>query len=84
MSGALLAALREAVGATHVLTRDTHDLSAYERDWRQRAHGHALAVVRPGATAEVTAVVRACAAHGASLVPQGGNTGLVVGSVPDG
>ncbi|MGX5649757.1 FAD-binding oxidoreductase [Hydrogenophaga borbori] len=84
MSGALLAALREAVGAAHVLTRDTHDLSAYERDWRQRAHGHALAVVRPGATAEVAAVVRACAAHGASLVPQGGNTGLVVGSVPDG
>ncbi|NCT98394.1 MAG: FAD-binding oxidoreductase [Comamonadaceae bacterium] len=84
MSGALLATLREVVGAAHVLTRDTHDLSAYERDWRQRAHGHALGVVRPGSTAEVAAVVRACAAHGASLVPQGGNTGLVVGSVPDG
>ena len=41
-------------------------------------------MVRPGNTAEVAAVVKACAAAGASLVPQGGNTGLVVGSVPDG
>ncbi|MGV3499697.1 MAG: FAD-binding oxidoreductase, partial [Hydrogenophaga sp.] len=80
---ALLQALRDAVGHGHVLTRDTHDLAAWERDWRQRAHGHALAVVRPASTPEVAAVVRACAAHGASLVPQGGNTGLVVGSVPD-
>ena len=42
---ALLQALRDAVGHGHVLTRDTHDLAAWERDWRQRAHGHALAVV---------------------------------------
>jgi FAD/FMN-containing dehydrogenase len=82
-AAALLEALRAAVGAAHVLTRETHDLAAWERDWRQRAHGHALAVVRPASTAEVAAVVRACATHGASLVPQGGNTGLVVGSVPD-
>ena len=40
-------------------------------------------MVLPGSTAEVAAVVQACAAHGASVVPQGGNTGLVVGSVPD-
>ena len=40
-------------------------------------------MVRPGSTDEVAAVVRACAAHGVSIVPQGGNTGLAVGSVPD-
>jgi FAD/FMN-containing dehydrogenase len=39
--------------------------------------------VRPASTDEVAAAVKACAAHGTSLVPQGGNTGLVVGSVPD-
>ena len=83
---ALLQALREAVGPAQVLTHDEPgaDLSAWEKDWRGRAHGRALAVVRPGNTAEVAAVVKACAAAGASLVPQGGNTGLVVGSVPDG
>ena len=80
----LIDQLRAIVGAAHVLTRDDgNDLSAWEQDWRKRAHGHALAVVRPGSTDEVSAVVRACAAAGHSLVPQGGNTGLVVGSVPD-
>ena len=80
----LIDQLRAIVGAAHVLTRDDgNDLSAWEQDWRERAHGHALAVVRPGSTDEVSAVVRACAAAGHSLVPQGGNTGLVVGSVPD-
>lgn len=81
----LLNDLQQIVGAPHVLTHEdpATDLSAWERDWRQRAHGRALAVVRPGSTAEVAAVVKACAAAGASIVPQGGNTGLVVGSVPD-
>jgi len=78
----LLDTLRQTVGAAHVLTEG--DLSSYERDWRGREQGKALAVVRPASTAEVAAVVRACAAHGASIVPQGGNTGLSVGSVPDG
>ena len=85
MNSALIAALREVVGAAQVFTHDDPgaDLSAWELDWRKRAQGRALAVVRPGSTAEVAAVVRACAAAGASIVPQGGNTGLVVGSVPD-
>ena len=81
MSTALVEALRAAVGATHVLTEG--DLAAWELDWRRRYRGRALAVVRPADTAEVAAVVRACAAHGTPLVPQGGNTGLVGGSVPD-
>ena len=78
---AALAALRDAVGSAQVLTDG--DLSAYERDWRRRWHGRALAVVRPGSTDEVAAVVRACVAQGLSIVPQGGNTGLVGGGVPD-
>ncbi|WBY04042.1 FAD-binding oxidoreductase [Ramlibacter tataouinensis] len=73
--------LRAAVGAAHVLTEG--DLGAWEEDWRKRMRGKALAVVRPGSTAEVAAVVRACAAAGVALVPQGGNTGLVCGGVPD-
>ena len=75
-------ALRQIVGAAHVLTEG--DLIAYERDWRLRARGRALAVALPASAGEVAAVLRACAAHGASIVPQGGNTGLSVGGVPDG
>jgi FAD/FMN-containing dehydrogenase len=77
----LIEALAAAVGASHVLCDG--DLSAWEVDWRRRYRGRALAVVRPSSTAEVAAVLRACATHGASVVPQGGNTGLVGGSVPD-
>ena len=82
MSGqALLDALRSAVGAAQVHTDG--DLSGWELDWRKRFRGRALAVVRPADTAEVAAVVAACAAHRTGIVPQGGNTGLVGGSVPD-
>ena len=77
----LIASLRRIVGDQHVLTDG--DLSAYEQDWRRRVHGKALAVVRPASTAEVAAVVKACVANGTAIVPQGGNTGLVVGSTPD-
>ena len=73
--------LRAVVGAPHVLSEG--DLSAWELDWRKREHGRALAVVRPASTLEVARVVQACAAAGISLVPQGGNTGMVVGSTPD-
>ncbi|HMO49311.1 MAG TPA: FAD-binding oxidoreductase [Rubrivivax sp.] len=79
---AVLAALRAAVGTAHVLTEG--DLDAYELDWRRRSRGKALAVVRPRSTDEVAAVMRACAAYGVPVVPQGGNTGLVAGGVPDG
>jgi len=77
----LLDTLRRIVGAAHVLTDG--DLSAWELDWRKRSRGKALAVVRPGCTQEVADVVKACASTGFSIVPQGGNTGLVVGSTPD-
>jgi FAD/FMN-containing dehydrogenase len=73
--------LRAAVGAAQVLVGA--DAAPHEVDWRRRCHGRALAVVRPGSTAEVAAVVNACRRHATSLVTQGGNTGLVGGSVPD-
>jgi FAD/FMN-containing dehydrogenase len=82
MSDALVNALRTAVGAANVMVEG--DLSAYELDWRRRYRGKALAVVRPANATEVAAVVKLCARHGTGLVPQGGNTGLVGGSVPDG
>jgi FAD/FMN-containing dehydrogenase len=79
---ALIEQLRGIVGAANVLTDG--DLTAWERDWRKRWHGKALAVVRPGSTRQVADVVKACAAVGTAIVPQGGNTGLAFGSIPDG
>ena len=76
----LLQKLAAIVGEQRVLTQD---LAAWEQDWRKRHPGRALAVVQPGSTDEVAAVVRACAEAGVALVAQGGNTGLVGGSTPD-
>ena len=82
MNNAFLQTLRSICGDAHVLTDG--DLQAWEMDWRKRERGKALAVVRPANTDEVASIVKACAAAQVSLVPQGGNTGLVVGSIPDG
>ncbi|MFN0093048.1 MAG: FAD-binding oxidoreductase [Acidimicrobiales bacterium] len=79
--GALLDRLAGIVGAAHVLTEP--DVTAgYTRDWTGRFRGATPAVVRPADTEQTAAVVAACAAAGAPLVPQGGNTGLVGGGVP--
>ena len=77
----LLDALRAIVGPEQVLCEG--DLNSYVQDWRRRSVGRALAVVRPATTQQVADVVKACATAGVSIVPQGGNTGLVIGSIPD-
>ena len=75
--------LADVVGPEHVL--DDPDVTAsFARDWTGRFVGEAWLVVRPGTTEEVAAVLTACAIAGAPVVPQGGNTGLVGGSVPRG
>ncbi|MCU1487827.1 MAG: linked oxidase domain protein [Actinomycetia bacterium] len=78
---ALFASLRSIVGDAHVLV-DADLRAGYEVDWTGRFQGSTPAVVRPASTDEVAAVVRACAGAGVAIVPQGGNTGLVGGSVP--
>jgi FAD/FMN-containing dehydrogenase len=78
---AQLDGLTGIVGARHVLT--SPDLTrSYTTDWTRRYGGPALCVVRPGDTGEVARVLRWCAARRVPVVPQGGNTGLVGGSVP--
>src|SRR5581483_5812345 len=76
-----LAELADIVGAGHVLT--SPDLTAsYTTDWTRRYGGPARCVVRPASTGEVARVLRWCAERQVPVVPQGGNTGLVGGSVP--
>ncbi|HVX17960.1 MAG TPA: FAD-binding oxidoreductase [Acidimicrobiales bacterium] len=74
-------ALRDIVGAANFLT-DADLTATYAVDWTGRFRGATPAVVRPGNTAEIAAVVSVCAAEAVALVPQGGRTGLVGGSVP--
>ena len=60
--------LADRVGAAHVLV-DPDLRAPYETDWTRRFTGTARCVVRPGSTAEVAAVVLACAAAGAPATP---------------
>lgn len=73
--------LAALLGASHVITDDAM-MAPYLTDWRKRYTGRALCVVRPSTTDEVIAVMRFAKEHGLAIVPQGGNTGLVGGSVP--
>jgi FAD/FMN-containing dehydrogenase len=75
--------LAAIVGAGNVLTAP-EDTKPYFTDWRRQYSAPAECVVRPASTAEVSRVVSLCAREGVAVVPQGGNTGLVGGSVPTG
>ena len=73
--------LAAAIGREHVLA-DPDLMAGYTTDWTRRYRGDAVCVARPETTAQVAGVVRVCARHRVPIVPQGGNTGLVGGSVP--
>ncbi|MGH8952349.1 MAG: FAD-binding oxidoreductase [Acidimicrobiia bacterium] len=77
----VLGAFEDVVGADNVLT-DSDMVAGYVRDWTGRWTGDTFAVVRPGTVEEVQAVVGICGESRVPLVPQGGNTGLVGGSIP--
>ena len=79
---AFLQQCRDLIGAGYVL-ETAQQMAPFLNDWRGRHTGNALAVLRPGSVEQVAALVRACAEHAVPIVPQGGNTGLVLGSVPD-
>ncbi|CCD96283.1 putative D-lactate dehydrogenase [Bradyrhizobium sp. ORS 375] len=78
----LITTLQGLVGTSHVLTAP-EDQASYLRDWLGKYHGAAIAVVRPGSTAEVAAAMTACAEARVAVVPQGGHTSLSGGATPD-
>jgi FAD/FMN-containing dehydrogenase len=80
MAEAGLETLRAAVDAAGWID-DPQDMAPYLTEQRGRFSGGALAVVRPSATEQVAAVVKAARAAGIQIVPQGGNTGLVGASM---
>jgi FAD/FMN-containing dehydrogenase len=81
-SQGILAGLADIVGDNHVIDA-AGDQESYVVDWRGRYRGRAVAVVRPGSTDEVAAVVRHCAERRLAIVPQGGNTGMCGAATPD-
>ncbi|MFT5258700.1 MAG: FAD/FMN-containing dehydrogenase [Saprospiraceae bacterium] len=77
---ALILALQQLLGEQHVF-QETQALSPFLAEKRARFSSSCLAVVSPASTEEVSDCVKLCADHQVSIVPQGGNTGLVAGTV---
>jgi len=78
---ALLASLRAAF--TGRLIDDPTEAAPYFRDWRGKWTGAGIGVAQPDTAEDVARVVAWCARHGVAVVPQGGNTGLSGGGVPE-
>jgi FAD/FMN-containing dehydrogenase len=60
----------------------TDDLEAFNADWMRKYRGHTKLVLKPGSTEEVSKILKYCNDNLLAVVPQGGNSGLVGGSVP--
>ena len=82
MGTALRHRLADVVGTAHVST-DPDVLAGRSIDWTGRYRGRASALVRPGSTDEVAAVLRSCRDAGVRVTVQGGRTSLVAGTVPE-
>lgn len=65
-----------------VTTDASEDLEAFNTDWMRKYRGHTRLVVKPQSAEEVSKVLAYCNNNMLAVVPQGGNSGLVGGSVP--
>jgi FAD/FMN-containing dehydrogenase len=81
LSPELIARFRAIVGDKYAVT-EAADIAPFISEERGLFHGRSPLVLRPGSTAEVSAICRLASAHKIALVPQGGNTGLVGGQTP--
>ncbi|MCG8493947.1 MAG: FAD-binding oxidoreductase [Sneathiellales bacterium] len=73
--------LKEIVGEKGLITEEA-DMAGYLTEWRDKYEGKAKLIVLPKTTEEVSAVVKLCSEMKTPIVPQGGNTSLVGGSIP--
>src|SRR5580698_6037723 len=81
LSPVLIARFRAIVGDKYAVTEPAA-VAPYVTEERGLFHGHSPLILRPGSTAEVSAICKLATEHKIALVPQGGNTGLVGGQTP--
>ncbi|HEY7800299.1 MAG TPA: FAD-binding oxidoreductase [Hyphomonadaceae bacterium] len=75
--------LTEALGPKGVST-DAHEIEPHLQDWRGRWKGSTPVLVKPASTEEASQAMALCAEYGLPVTPQGGNSGMVNGSIPQG
>jgi FAD/FMN-containing dehydrogenase len=74
--------LKEIVGPAG-WTTDPAEIEPRVTEWRRVVHGATPIIVSPASADEVSSIVKACAEADVAIVPQGGNTGMCAGAVPD-
>ncbi|RMF12100.1 MAG: FAD-binding oxidoreductase [Alphaproteobacteria bacterium] len=77
-----LTALKWAAGAGG-WSEDRAEIAPHLVEWRGRWHGRTPLLLKPADTDSVSAIMKTATRHRVAIVPQGGNTGLVGGGVPD-
>jgi len=83
MSTDWLGALKSALDS-RTWSEDPAELEAHVRDWRGRFTGASPLLVKPARTEDVSRILSICHEKHIRVLPQGGNTGLVGGSTPQG
>lgn len=78
----LLETLRTLLGDKG-FTQDAATMAPWLTDWRGKYHGSAAAMLSPNSTKQVSEIMKLCSIHNISVVPQGGNSGMVAGATPD-
>eukprot|EP01025_Chloroclados_australasicus_P012929 TRINITY_DN16184_c0_g1_i1.p1 TRINITY_DN16184_c0_g1~~TRINITY_DN16184_c0_g1_i1.p1 ORF type:complete len:540 (-),score=26.48 TRINITY_DN16184_c0_g1_i1:777-2291(-) len=73
--------LVQIVGSENAVT-DQHELQPMNRDWMGKYEGQSKLALMPQSVKQVSEVLKYCNSKKLEIVPQGGNTGLVGGSVP--
>lgn len=69
------------LSANNIL-QDKEDLLFYNEDWMRKYRGSSQLVLKPKTTEQVSQILKHCNERNLAVVPQGGNTGLVGGSIP--
>lgn len=73
---------RKILLESHSVVEDETDLEVFNEDWMRKYKGQSRLVLKPKSTQEVSSILSYCNEKRLAIVPQGGNTGLVGGSVP--
>ncbi len=77
-----LSQMKKVVG-TKGFTDSPDEMQPWLTDWRGRYTGNAIAMISPGSTEQVSEIVKIAHQNKVTLVPQGGNSGMVGGATPD-
>ncbi|KAK6202890.1 uncharacterized protein RJT21DRAFT_129868 [Scheffersomyces amazonensis] len=77
-----LAYFQSILEPNQIISNNEDDLAFYNEDWMRKYRGQSKLLLKPKTTEQVSEILKYCNSNKLAVVPQGGNTGLVGGSIP--